>query len=259
MKICMVVYVFGNYTRYIPYYIYSVLKSYPDYYVKVYAKDPLTSEEKKCLTLLKKQLSSNFEVTEGYLKEYLNEESSSQMVGGIETTFRLLLPYEELKEFKYVYIGDVDFLIIREIPSLLEVHQNHVQKIGVPYSNAIRPNSKRLTGLHFIKVKEYYANMLPLINQYLENPNLLEKECKYLKNDEEFLYQLIEEGVGFGKMREFHFRPPHGFHVGIGRKGNDMERKRKIDRYIQQKQLSKQGILRQLNVYYDDPLFQKIM
>src|SRR5699024_9208899 len=204
MEMCMTVYVFGKYTRYIPYYIYSVLKSYPSYYVKVYSKESLSANENKSLDLIRNQISSNFEVIEDYLSDYINLKTPTKMVGGIETTFRFLLPHKEFKNFKYVYIGDVDFLIIRETPSLLDGHKNHSNKIDVPYSNAIRSNSKRLTGLHFIKVKEYYNKMNPLIIEYLENPNLFLKEVKNFKYDEEFLYQLVEKGIGFGKIHKHH-------------------------------------------------------
>src|SRR5699024_6131767 len=259
MGMCVAVYVFGKYTRYIPYYIYSVLKSYPSYYVKVYSKDSLSENENKSLDLIRNQLSSNFEVIESYLDEYVNLKKPSKMVGGVATTFRFLIPHKEFKDFKYVYIGDVDFLIIRETPSLLEGHKQHVNKIGVPYSNAIRSNSKRLTGLHFIKVKEYFTKMDSLIKEYLKDPNLFLKEVKNFKHDEEFLYKLVEKGIGFGKIRKHHFRPPHGFHVGVARKGDENERKRKVDRYMKQKQLTKQGIINQLNAYYEDPLFKEIM
>lgn len=259
MDICVAVYVFGKYTRYIPYYIYSALKSYPDYYVKVYSRDPLSSNEHQCLSLIRDQVSPNFKVIEGYMDNFLRSNNTSNMVGGLETTFRFLLPYEAFKDFKYAYIGDVDFLLIRETPSLLDSHKAHVDKVGVPYSNAIRPHSKRLTGLHFIKVDAYYQQMAPLIKAYLKNPNLLYKEAKNLKTDEEFLYKLVEKGIGFGKIRAHHYRPPHGFHVGVERKGNVQERKRKVNRYLAQKQLYNQGIIEQLTAYYNDPLFKEIM
>src|SRR5699024_11294875 len=123
MKICMAVYVFGDYTRYIPYYVYSVLKSYPDYYVKVFTKDSLSSKEKKCLALIRDQVSPNFEIVQGYFDEYPLSEGPTKMVGGIETTFRFLLPYEAFKNFKFDYIGDVDFLIIRRT----EEHTSELQ------------------------------------------------------------------------------------------------------------------------------------
>lgn len=255
----MAVYVFGDYTRYIPYYVYSVLKSYPDYYVKVFTRDSLSPNEKKCMALIRDQVSPNFEVIESYFDESLHLEKPTKMVGGIETTFRFLLPYEAFKNFKFAYIGDVDFLIIRETPSLINGHKKHSNKIGVPYSNAIRAHSTRLTGLHFIKVKDYYQKMEPLIQSYLENPKQLYKEVKNLQYDEEFLYKLIKHGIGFGKIRKHHYRPPHGFHIGIGRKGNEKERKRKIHRYLKQWQLYKQGIIEQLIAYFEDPLFKKIM
>src|SRR5699024_8668154 len=104
MEMCMTVYVFGKYTRYIPYYIYIVLKSYHNYYVNVYSKDSLSANENKSLDLIRNQISSNFEVTEGYLAEYSNFKSSSKMVGGVEKVFRFLLPHNEFKDFKYAYI-----------------------------------------------------------------------------------------------------------------------------------------------------------
>ncbi|MCT1575731.1 hypothetical protein M3E13_05505 [Oceanobacillus kimchii] len=258
-KICIAVYVFGNYTRYAPYYIYSILKSYPNYYVKVFSKDPLSANENTALELIRNQVSPNFEVVEGYLGEYINLEDPSKMVGSIGTMLRFLIPYEEFKDFKYVYIGDIDFLIIREKPTLLDVHKKHSKKIGVPYSNAIRPNSKRLTGLHFFKVKDYYKKMNPIIQYYLNNPNKLYNEVKELRYDEEFLYKIIEKGIGFGKIEEHFFRPPHGFHIGVARQGDDQEKLRKIDRYLNQKKLISQGVIEQLDIFFNDPIFKKIM
>src|SRR5690625_6105803 len=102
MEMCMTVYVFGDYTRYIPYYIYSILKSYPVYYVKVYTKDPLSSNEKNSLKLIRNQVSSNFKIIEGYFDKYINSKPPIKMIGGIETIIRFLLLYKEFKYFKYV-------------------------------------------------------------------------------------------------------------------------------------------------------------
>src|SRR5699024_9157210 len=104
-------------------------------------------------------------------------------------------------------------------------------------------HSTRLTGLHFIRVKDYYQKMEPLIQSYLENPKQLYKEVKNLQYDEEFLYKLIKHGIGFGKIRNNHYRPPHGFHIGITRISNDKEIKSKIHRYLKQLQLNNLGII----------------
>src|SRR5699024_11987504 len=101
MKICMAVYVFRDYTRYIPYYVYSVLKSYPEYYVKVFTRDSLSPNEKKCMALIRDQVSPNLEVIESYFDESLHLEKPTKMVDGIQTTYRFLRPYEALKTFKF--------------------------------------------------------------------------------------------------------------------------------------------------------------
>ena len=64
--ICCTAYVFGKYTDYIPYYIYSILKSYPDYYVKIFVQQSLAKKEKLCLNLVSKGLSDHFEIKENY-------------------------------------------------------------------------------------------------------------------------------------------------------------------------------------------------
>lgn len=52
--LCISAYVFGNYTKYIPYYVYSILKSYPDYFVKIFCMDRLTKKENACMEMIKK-------------------------------------------------------------------------------------------------------------------------------------------------------------------------------------------------------------
>src|SRR5690625_7837781 len=104
MKICMAVYVFGDYTRYIPYYVYSVLKSYPDYYVKVFTRDSLSPNEKKCMALIRDQVSPNFEVIESYFDESLHFVKTTKMVCGIETTFRFIPNYVLLNNYNFLYM-----------------------------------------------------------------------------------------------------------------------------------------------------------
>ena len=40
-------------------------------------------------------------------------------------TFRWLIPQYYFKDYKYVYIGDVDMLICKENPPLLNLHIDH--------------------------------------------------------------------------------------------------------------------------------------
>ncbi len=251
----MSVYVFGDYSRYIPYYVYSILKSYPEYYVIVFYMGHLSESEKESLNRIKDQLSSNFEIKEGYYKhlDYLNRK--------IKKALRFLIPYKEFKEFENVYIGDVDFLILNEKPGLLQEHLEHSKKIGLPFSNKIRNHSKRLTGLHFIRTDAYYSKMETVISSYLNNIDKLTKDFKTLKNIEEFLYKIVNETFGYGKINEYPFRPHHGIHLGMLRKNQIKD----FDKYIKNENKTPHrlpplsDIKEQLSAFYKDDLFKELL
>ncbi|MBU5350607.1 hypothetical protein [Paenibacillus lautus] len=254
--LCVSVFVFGNYTRFIPYYVYSVLKSYPEYYVKVFTQEPLSRNENKCLNLIRRKLSDHFEIKENYFGDHHITDAK------VGKAMRFLIPRREYKDYENVYIGDVDFLIIKESPSLLEGHLAHCNKINLPYSNQIRPHSKRLTGLHFFRVRPYYKTMQPMIKHYRKEKEILNKELQPMGTNEEFLYQLMKDGFGFGKMEDHPYRPHHGFHLGIFRTG-DYEKKFNI--YLKRgssEQIVKTPtyplLRKQLLDFYSDPLFQRI-
>jgi len=237
-SLCFAVFVYGDYSKFIPFYIYSILKSYPEYYVKVFLRESLPEKERKCIELIRERLSSNFEIKENYYSNFKLSDSTMRVL-------RFLIPYEEFKEFENVYIGDVDFLIVKETPSILERHLKHCEKIGLPYSNVIRRGTKRLTGLHFIRVKEYYSKMNKIIKYYLENTDELYRLMNKLNSNEKFLYFIIEKEIGFGKLNQVKkYRPHHGIHLGCEMVGYFKNRR---ERYNLLKN--------QLNEYFNDPLF----
>lgn len=244
---------FGGYTKFIPYYIYSILKSYPDYYVKVFTNTDLSSGEKTCLEMIEKNLSKNFRVYERFIKTPFNTKQVGKML-------RFLIPYNQYKDFENVYIGDVDFLIVKEKPSLLDAHLDHCSKIKLPYSNQIRPDSNRLTGLHFFKTQPYYKKMNAIINFYWDNPDKLQNKIEKLKGNEQFLYDMIKH-IGFGKLRTYHYRPHHGFHLGVIRNGpsrfKDYVLNGTTHKFHQLPEY--QTLKKQLSAYYNDPLFKNMI
>ncbi|WP_054707059.1 glycosyltransferase family 4 protein [Bacillus sp. JCM 19041] len=96
--LCMTTYVYGNYKKFIPYYIYSILKSYPDYYVKIFANSKLSSKESGSLQLINQHLSKNFEVKETYRPNKVSQANEGK-------ARRFLLPSNEFNDFEYVYIA----------------------------------------------------------------------------------------------------------------------------------------------------------
>lgn len=253
-ELCFVAFVYGKYTKYIPYYIYSILRSYPNFYVKIFVNDSLNINERNCLNMIRKKLSNNFEVKENFFKQFNFDKWNVSEEG--RKAIRFLIPRKEFIEFQNVYFGDIDFLIFNENPGILEGHLSHCEKVGLPYSNLVRKNSHRLTGLHFFKVEEYYNKMDKIINNYLEDKEMLVNQLSKIKWDEEFLYKIVEEGIGFGQLAKYDYRPHHGFHIGCIRHGKI------IDGYLENGQSnvvhllpSYEEIKEKLSVYFKDPLF----
>lgn len=226
-KYCFCVYVFGDYTKYIPYYIYGILNVYPNSFVMVFIDNELNYKEKELL---------NFVNIDKYLIKQISNYNIKNIVnldirGSSKTLLRWLIPEHELKKFEYVYFGDVDILIKKEIPSLFEMHIKHMNNIQLPFSNAIRSCGQRLTGLHLINVDNYYKLMNPIIKKYLNDLNIINSNLSNIKSldDEHFLFNIVEEGIGFGKFKNElseinpiknkigskFYRPHHGIHLGL--------------------------------------------
>lgn len=54
----------GDYENFIPTYIYSVLTAYPDCYVRVIHREPVSAGVREALALLRRELCDHFEVLE---------------------------------------------------------------------------------------------------------------------------------------------------------------------------------------------------
>lgn len=114
----------------------------------------------------------------------------------------------------YLYIGDIDIMLLEEIAP---IHLTLMAKSGLPYSNIVRRNSKRLSGLHFTRTEAFYP---------------VEKfEGDILHFDEQLLYQMIlRKGLPLpvpdmtpltkpSMYRRAHPpRPQHGFHLSLNRR-----------------------------------------
>ncbi|MCP3032938.1 hypothetical protein LF817_16555 [Halobacillus sp. A1] len=256
--LCLVAFVYGSYTQYIPFYVYSILKSYPNYYVKIFVNKKLSKVENDCLEMIRDRLSSNFEIKENYFKEFDIDNLELSEEG--KKAIRFLIPRKEFIDFENVYFGDIDILIVNELPSLLEGHLKHCEKTGLPYSNLVRKNSKRLTGLHFYKVKEYYDKMDEILDDYLMNKDKLVNQLLEYRWDEEFLFDIVNDGIGTKGLSGNDYRPHHGFHIGTIRHG-------KIEKgYLENGQNNVVHLLpnypelkSKLAVYYRDPLFLDIL
>lgn len=227
-QLCITAFVFGKkYQEYIPFYIYSILRSYPDYY-------PLIFLDSKLLPSIREQLQflstiGDFNIVEEYFAEHI---ASGQKLRAM----RWILDAPEFYNYEAVYITDIDMFILREDPSMFEQHWEHCSVLRLPYSNIIRkstqktlrlgnigrrlrvsglysvflsflqPNMviKKLSGLHFFKTDEYLRQVRPIFPKFKEL--IMKGNYQHIRatlhhshgfNDESLLYDIVSEsGLG---------------------------------------------------------------
>ena len=106
----------------------------------------------------------------------------------------------EIKD-KYTYICDIDIVCL--VKNFYKYHIDNMNRLQLPYSNMVRSNSTRLTGMHFTESDSYY----PIPN--LDDINLL-------KNDEEVLHDIVKKR-GININYETTYRPIFGVHFSFNR------------------------------------------
>ena len=214
-ELCIVAYVYGKYTHFIPLYIYSILRAYPDYWVKIFLPGINASNNFKLLNELKRRGFNRFEIIENFkICKHADYKKHA----------RWLIPKNEFNEFKYVYVGDVDFIILPENPSILDFHVAQMKKSGLCYSNVVRKNTKKLTGLHFFEVEPYYREMDKIISDSVakEIPSSVNVDVGGW--NEKFLYSMVESAFGTPPTYKWLTRPHHGLHLGYFRIGGSCKR-----------------------------------
>lgn len=227
-NLCFSSFVFGSYQKYIPYYIFSIARTYPGCFVKIFIETSLDDSIKKALRILRENRIENFEIVEmdtsfeGFIK--------CKMRGsGPKASIRWILGEEYFKGFEYVYIGDIDIMILPENESLLDLHKRQMDLLKLPFSNKVRSNpdgtcSGRLSGLHFIKVSEYFREVGPFIDRIWNDVTFRDCFFNGLERNESFLYKMAKEIFSFDDTLLMNaVRPWHGIHLGITRGNSNID------------------------------------
>jgi len=244
MSVVVTTFVHGWYVDYVPMFIYSVLKAYPDYFVKVFVQGEMSKHNKEALELIS---NNRFEVVEHFFDEYKQNEASKKPY-----YLRWLIPHNHLKEFTYAFICDVDLIMLREEPTLVE--QRISNSHGLPYTNFMRaphPNyPSRISGWHFIEVEEYYEKAEPIIQRVLNDSSFdISNPPSYSYDNgtgerqwgqEALLHSIIDAAFGIDERideRRNSYPYHHGLHLGPFRgrlpqrmRSNDSQAKQHIGR-----------------------------
>jgi hypothetical protein len=132
---------------------------------------------------------------------------------------RFLFDHEKFSG-KYLYITDIDMMIVRESPSLLDFHVKELEETGLSYSNTQRGSEvqgfNRLTGLHFI-TPDYWE---PTFNiRAREYNKLCRGEIGNSPIDDELMLMRIvkDSGLPMVPPRRNLIERHHGLHLGTVR------------------------------------------
>jgi hypothetical protein len=234
--LCITTYVFGNkYQQFIPLYLYSIMRAYPEYEAIVFIDDKLDENVKRQINTL--EAGRTFRIVEGCQDRF------GRLSGQPAASVRWILYDKQFEDYESIYIGDIDFFICQESLPLFEQHTTHCDVTGLFYSNALRypvnhesrdlrsiaaritrdlsvanlraimfppKNTYRLSGLHFVRTKEYFdavRHLLPKYKKLIQSTSMRRVYLKHHRggfNDECLLYDLVQE-AGLGLPEKFLF------------------------------------------------------
>lgn len=113
---------------------------------------------------------------------------------------------------EYTYIGDVDIFLTESVLDKMRFEQ--MEHFGLPYSNVIRPGSKRLTGVMLVRSRDFFTQAYR---------NAQETAQTGRKLDEMVLYDIVSRaglglpGTDYKRDPFASYRPLHGLHLSSNR------------------------------------------
>lgn len=123
--------------------------------------------------------------------------------------------------YKNIYIGDIDILIKRDTPTLLEKHLAICDKQNLPFSNTCgiddpATRGHRVTGIHFFQndEREYIQKILSTLHDMKLDSSYYNDKLGRVDN-QHFLYCLLQDaGYTVPDHKEFYY---DGLHLGHSR------------------------------------------
>lgn len=261
MSVAFVAFVYGeSYQDFLPMYAESLFRVYTDSHLLLYTDRDLRPQVKKTLSDVNERHSSRV-----FIRDGVDSGMPAGGLGSLSPkgrrAYRWLIWDPIFEDYDHLYIGDIDMLMLPEAIDLEVSHSIHAQMMSLPYSNAVRMNleegkpslklaasmaktwdlagvraaltsvpprvMRRLTGLHFVRVADYYKAVRPVTEDF---KRLLAVRPSYSRDDEELLYDLVlASGLGLPPVSasgpdldpthytDVGFRPHHGIHMGLFR------------------------------------------
>jgi len=225
-----------HYSNYVPVFLYSVRRAYPEHGVLVHHRGPMPPNVADAVD----------RIGESYCVLERDFDMPGVASGGHAMAHRwLALTADDFKGYDAGFVTDIDFFVCRDEPSMLDRLADDCAETGLPYSNFRRRGLDKLCGnQHFIVVEPYFRAVEDSVARQrdrmaaCQDPNT---------SDERILYRVVT-GAGL-PVTVRRVVPPHtGIHLGISRVG-EAERLRHCDPCRKQ----------QFIKAFDDPLFVRMV
>jgi len=130
-----------TYRWFIPLFVYSAKRAYPEYHVRVFVRGKLDPPLTEALDVVRSTVERHWEVADGCFPDVPVRPSTCNCL-------RYLLPKETLLEFKYAMFTDVDMVIFRHQPTHAEYYAGVMKATGQPFAGvrgALRRPIRKVT------------------------------------------------------------------------------------------------------------------
>ncbi|MEK6832867.1 MAG: methyltransferase domain-containing protein [Nanoarchaeota archaeon] len=203
----------GPYQVYIPLFIYFASKMYPKSMIYIYSHGELNEDTRKCINLIKDVCNFQIKNLTDFTDCDINKLGPDEF-----KTLRWTIYDKDWEQYNYLYIGDLDMLLVGQ--TLMDFHLDHCKKNNLCYSNTTRKKCKfclgedtsKLSGLHFVKIKEYFSKVMSNIELYRNK--LKNGELKNINNEKTLMNIVKESGLSIPEFEEDFFAlRHHGLHL----------------------------------------------
>ena len=260
-KVCFTSFVYGWYQDFIPIFILSVLKSYPQHFVRIFLYEELVEANKTSLQLLKEEFPNSFDVIEN-VKEF--------DTWGIphKAAYRFIMSSDYFPEFEYIYFSDIDFIVYNQFnDNFYETYLEHCEKTGLPFSNSWNFDwgKYRMFGLHFV-IKTPYFDIMDKWIKIMKGQNKFKSQAPYNAQDpsydEEMLFYMLAHEFDLSSIINYGRRFP-GVHLAQFRTKEIYEPmligRREYETRIHSEHLEREKIVREkIDLIIKTDLFTKI-
>ncbi len=162
-KLCISTVVDRKYHGYMPLFVYCCNRAYPEYDIKLFTYGDIKPHIREALNMQ----PGTHEIISGVFDRYHHTKYAP-------ISWRFVVPPKYYEGYDYVYITDIDMMLVREETKLIDFHVKEMKKTQMCYSNSRRNGSHwkgkiSLTGLHFVdqnwfkrteKTRKKYAALL---------------------------------------------------------------------------------------------------